>query len=115
MVQKLPRVIVDENLSRRLLVWLTVICPGSQHVVQANLQQVQDSDIWSFAKTNEFCILTKDTDFRFMSVANGCPPKVIHLMCGNKSTDYIISLLNRKSAVIQDFLFNEDQCYLEIG
>ena len=49
-----------------------------------------------------------------MSVAYGCPPKVIRLNSGNKTSKYITNLVNKKIEIVQEFLEDDDTCYLEI-
>jgi predicted nuclease of predicted toxin-antitoxin system len=108
------KIIIDENLSRRLIATLGSAFPETTHVGLKNLLEVEDKGIWDFALQREYCILTKDHDYKFMSVAYGCPPKVIRLNCGNKTTTYIADLLKQKLEVIEEFLVDNDNCYLEI-
>ena len=79
-----------------------------------NLLNVFDREIWDFAKEKGYCILTKDWDYKFLSMTYGCPPKVIHLNCGNKTTLFITELMQNKTGVIKSFLSDPDDCYLEI-
>lgn len=58
--------------------------------------------------------LTKDLDFKFMSMTFGCPPKVIRLSCGNRSVTYIENLIQQELKEILQFLSDIDDCYLEI-
>lgn len=108
------KILVDENLSRRLISILEDAFPESTHVSTENLLKTLDQGIWNFALQKEYCILTKDWDYKFMSVALGCPPKVIRLNCGNKTTAHIANLLQQKFEVIKEFLTGNDDCYLEI-
>ena len=87
---------VDENLSRRLIPILETVFPESTHVSTEYLLKTLDEGIWNFALQEGYCILTKDWDYKFMSVAFGCPPKVIRLNCGNQTTAHIVSLLEQK-------------------
>jgi len=107
--------IVDENLSRRLCPMLSNAFGFMvTHVVEYGLQHSDDKDIWSLGRQQNMAILTKDNDYRSLSVINGCPPKVIHLRCGNKTTSFIINIITGNSISIKSFLASED-CYLEIG
>jgi predicted nuclease of predicted toxin-antitoxin system len=62
-----------------------------------------DLIIWEYARKNEFAILTKDNDFDERSQLLGCPPKVIHLICGNKSTQEIQAFLLANKVLIINF------------
>lgn len=62
------KIIIDENLSRRLLLTMNNIFPESTHVGLENLLVVKDVTIWNFAREKGYCILTKDWDYKFLSV-----------------------------------------------
>jgi len=106
--------LIDENLSRKLVNTLNESFPGSSHVAITHLLECSDKEIWDFAKEGDYCILTKDWDYSFMSAIYGCPPKVVRISCGNKTTSFISNILFNRSTVIQEFLNDEDLCYLEI-
>lgn len=53
----------DQNLSRKLVTRLADVFPDSSHVQFYSLTEVADSDIWEFAKSQNFCIVTQDADF----------------------------------------------------
>ncbi|MBE9207214.1 DUF5615 family PIN-like protein [Nostoc sp. LEGE 06077] len=79
----------DQNLSRKLTTRLADIFPDSSHVQFHELQERTDTEIWEFAKSNNFCIFTQDADFFERSRLYGSPPKVIWLRCGNAPNNYI--------------------------
>lgn len=115
MEEKSPfKIIIDENLSRRLTSFLVNSFPSSVHVSEEHLLKAEDKRIWDFALHQGYCILTKDWDYKFMSMAFGCPPKIIRINCGNKTTTYIANLLNQNLETISEFLYGGDDCYLEI-
>lgn len=91
------------------------IFPSVTHISELALLHENDQKIWNYARDNNFCILTKDWDFNFMSTMLGCPPKVIHLKCGNKTTQQILSIILKREAVIKEFIEDTDTCYLDIG
>jgi predicted nuclease of predicted toxin-antitoxin system len=76
----------DENLSPRLPALLVDEFPGSRHVRDVGLRGTTDQDIWNFAGAADFTIVTKDDDFRGLSLLRGAPPKVIWLVIGNCTT-----------------------------
>ncbi len=73
-----------------------------------------DLAIWNFAKDNNYIIITKDNDFNERSLLEGCPPKVIHLLCGNKSTMQIKDLISLHTKHIQQFISLSSGCLLKI-
>lgn len=109
----MSKFLLDENLSRKLVTAMGIM--DISQVCEKGLLQSFDSDIWNFAKREGFTLITKDNDFRYLSNTYDCPPKVIKLNCGNKSTSYIASLLINLTEEIQNFILSKDLCYLEIG
>jgi predicted nuclease of predicted toxin-antitoxin system len=87
------KLLVDNNLSFKLIQPLQNHFPGSQHVRDVLSISSDDISIWNYAKANDFIILTKDNDFDERSQLEGCPPKIIHLICGNKTSLHILNLL----------------------
>ena len=74
------------------------------------------NSIWSFALKNNYVILTKDNDFDQRSQVYGCPPKVVHLVCGNKSTIHIANLVVGKKSDLISFGENDtEDCLLKIA
>lgn len=80
------KLLFDENLSPSLVERLHDIFSGSAHIRDVGLKGADDADIWAFAAANGFVIVTKDDDFREMSVLRGAPPKIIVVTLGNCSS-----------------------------
>lgn len=57
------KLLLDENLSRRLLPFLLHDYPGSSHACLLNLESATDVEVWTTAKTQDFVIVTRDADF----------------------------------------------------
>lgn len=112
---KYSKILIDENLSRKLLACLTFV-RESNHVTAFSLEHTNDIEIWNFSKANGYTILTRDIDFYGLSALHGCPPKVIHLVTPktNQSTAYFQERLIKSSLAIIEFLKSEIYCYLEI-
>ena len=73
------KLLLDENLSRRLVPRLADLFPESAHVSSLGLIQAPDSAVWEYAKSNGFAIVTADADFYELATALGHPPKVVWL------------------------------------
>ena len=98
------RLLLDENLSPRLASELSRQFPGSAHVRDVQLKGQSDQQIWSFAADNGYAIVTKDDDFRALSLLSGAPPKVIWLVVGNTSTAEILRILLAHATAIEAFI-----------
>lgn len=97
------KLLLDENLSDKVVPRVADLFPGSTHVKAIGLAQADDRRIWEWAKRQRFAIISKDTDFHHQSIAFGHPPKFIWLRVGNLPTLGIINLLRAHSDVILAF------------
>ncbi len=94
----------DQNLSRRLPALLAPCYAGSQQVIGAGLIGADDRSVWVYAAAQGLTVVTKDVDFRDLSLAYGPPPKVIWLRIGNGPTRAVEVLLRSRLEEIQAFL-----------
>lgn len=97
------KLIFDQNLSSELVRRLTDLFPGSTHVKTLGMIQADDGAIWTFARENEFVIVSKDSDFQQRSLVLGAPPKVVWLRVGNCPTEQIVRLLRDHSVELNTF------------
>jgi predicted nuclease of predicted toxin-antitoxin system len=95
------KLLFDQNLSSALPGRLAHYFPDSLHLKSIGMMRASDSEVWNYAKSNGFCIVSKDSDYYQLSMLYGVPPKVLWLRVGNCSTAQIESLmLNRHSAIV---------------
>lgn len=98
----------DQNISFRITKKLENNFPGSLHVSHCNLNDCEDSEIWEFARDNDFAIVTFDSDFYDISIINGHPPKIIWIRMGNLSTNEIVRLMLDNQETIVSFVVNDE-------
>ncbi len=108
------KLLLDQNLSRRLLHDLGPVFPGSSHVQLLQLDRVLDAEIWSFAQNNGYAIVTKDSDFVELAALRGHPPKIVWLNLGNVANSVIRSRLVERTDAIVSFLGNTVDAVLEL-
>lgn len=87
------KLLFDENLSAVLPRLLGDAYPGSSHLRESGLKGADDGAIWNYAAGNGFVVVTKDDDFRALSVLRGSPPKLVMIRLGNCSTREVARLL----------------------
>jgi predicted nuclease of predicted toxin-antitoxin system len=93
----------DHNLSPRLVQRLVDLYPSASHIALVGLERASDTLVWTYAQTNDYVIVTKDSDFNDLSVLRGFPPKVIWLQLGNCTTHDLEAALRRNHRAIADF------------
>lgn len=100
------KLLLDQNISRKLVDELEDLFPGSSHVYPLGLHKASDEEIWNYSRDNGFTIVTQDSDFSERSLVYGYPPKVVWLRTGNTSTDNIRNIFKQHSQEI--IAFGED-------
>ena len=108
------KLLLDENLSRRLVPFLQHDYPGSTQVALVGLETATDQTLWEYAKANEFVIVTRDADFEELSLVWGQPPQVIWLKTRNQSRSITLNVLLENRALIEQALLAERQACVEI-
>jgi predicted nuclease of predicted toxin-antitoxin system len=95
------KLLLDQNLSPRLIQRLSDLYPGSAHVSQHGLEEADDTEVWAYARENGYLILSKDADFSDMSSVRGFPPKIIWIRRGNCSTGQIEEILRKNVEAVR--------------
>jgi predicted nuclease of predicted toxin-antitoxin system len=91
---------------------LPSITPGTTHVDLVGLHGADDYRIWEHARDKHFVLMTKDDDFRNLSLLRGAPPKVVWLNTGNSSTEQSAAALAERKPEIERFLSASDEALL---
>ena len=97
------KLLLDQNISYRLVKRIESQFPGTQHVSKLGLLNKADVDIWKFAKKENFIVVTFDSDFYDFSLTKGQPPKLIWIRSGNTTTINVERLLTEKAEQIASF------------
>lgn len=108
------KLLFDQNLSFKLCIRLKDLFPNSQQVRLLGMSESDDRDIWRHCGTNEFIVVTQDSDFADMAAVLGPPPKVLWLRCGNQPTAMIERLLREHFQTVEAFADDETAACLEI-
>ena len=106
------RLLLDENLSERLLPFLSDRFPDTRHVRLLGLGGADDLTIWDVARREDELLVTKDEDFLRLSVSRGFPPKVICLAIGNSGNGATATLLLDHADDIEAFSSHPDAGFL---
>ncbi len=108
------KLLLDENLSRRLVPFLLHDYPDSSQVVLLGMESATDKEVWQKAKEDGYVIVTRDADFQELSLVWGQPPKVIRLKTLNQSRAATLKVLLDNREVIIESLMDRDLASVEI-
>lgn len=108
------KLLLDQNISRKLVRRLEDIFPNTKHVSEVLTETSDDGEIWSFAKEHGYVIVTKDDDFEQRSILYGHPPKLIWLRLGNCRTADIETLLRLSIDILHAFESDEQASFLPL-
>ena len=98
-------ILIDENLSDRLIPLLSDLFQSVSHVKQLGLVQKADRVIWQYAAIHRYdAILTADAEMVSIATEIGSPPKVIRIADCNFSTREAAQLIRREAVRIAEFL-----------
>ena len=109
------KLLLDENLSKRLVPFLQSDFPESTQLTLVGLDSASDLEVWKYAQKNGFVIVTRDADFYELSLHYQVnPPKVIWLRVSNTTKDEVLKLLLKKKILIIEQLVNFGKLCVQI-
>ena len=109
------KLLLDENLSDRIIHRIVDLYPDSKHVKFLALTNTDDALIWEYAKANDFVVVSKDSDFHQRSLLYGHPPKFIYLRIGNSPTSKIVRILRDHFGTTIQFWDSETESILVLA
>ena len=109
------KLLFDENLSPKLPRLLALLFPGSVHARECCLKGCPDEEVWEYARTNGFTVVSKDSDFYQRSLLYGPPPRLVWLRIGNCTRADLLSLLTTHESDIRAFDTNPNESVLVLG
>jgi predicted nuclease of predicted toxin-antitoxin system len=108
------KLLFDQNLSFKLCRMLSDLFPGSSQARLVGLAEASDRALWDYARSNDFTLVSLDSDFAEMAALLGSPPKIIWLRCGNQPTAVTENLLRSRAPAITKFELDDAAACLEI-
>ena len=109
------KLLLDENLSRRLVPALQLRFPGSSQVALLGLERATDAQLCDYAAAHGFVLCSKDDDFPRLVAARGYRPKLILLALGNVGNDAVLAALLSAASRLHAVLEDSDIGIVEVG
>lgn len=98
------KLLLDHNLSPRLVRLLSDTYPECAHVHDLGLDMALDTEIWRYAAEHGYTIVSKDADFYQRSLVLGAPPKVVWLRIGNCTVAESAAVLRERYIEVRRFV-----------
>lgn len=108
------KLLLDQNLSHRILKALIEVYPGSTQVSLLQMGDATDKAIWEVARDQSYSIVTLDADFHEYSLLWGGPPLIVWLKCGNQPKSTILDKLLVNQEMIEQAYNDVDIWCIEI-
>lgn len=102
------KLLLDENISYRLVRTLDPVFHGTLHVTDVPGLK-GDQAIWEHAHKQGFVLVTFDTDFVQIAALRGAPPKILLMTLRNPRHSAIGSLLVLRREQIERFVSDMEQ------
>jgi len=109
------KLLLDENLSRRLVPFLQNELPESTQVTMVGLEQADDRTVWRYTKEHGYTIVTRDADFEELSAIHGALPQVIWIRTSNQGKALVLKLLLQHRSVLEETLQEKGIACIELG
>jgi len=94
------KLLLDQNLSHRIIPALGEAYPQSSQVQLLGMEEASDKEIWDYARSHDYTIVTLDADFQEYGLLRGRPPLVIWLRCGNQRKEVVLQkLIDNREAI----------------
>jgi predicted nuclease of predicted toxin-antitoxin system len=102
------RILLDQNLSPRLIRRLADLLPELESVYDHELTGASDPFIFEWARNRQFdAVISADRDFVMLAERLGPPPKIIRIERCDYPSGAIEKLIRREMIRIHDFLISE--------
>lgn len=108
------KLLLDQNLSRKLLPAIRSRFPDSSHVIYLGLETADDATIRRYAEAEGFTLVTKNIDMVDLCVVKGAPPKIIWVRVGNCTTPVARDVIEANFDRIDRFDRDERQVVLSL-
>ena len=87
------KLLLDENLSRRLVPALQARFPGTSEVALLGLERATDAQLCAYAAEHGFVLCSKDDDFHRLVAARGYRPKLVQVALGNAGNEAVLAAI----------------------
>ena len=102
-------VLLDHQLPPALKVFFAERGIEAIHVSEVGMQSQTDRAVWTFAKSNNMQIVSKDEDFLFLAAQDPAGPRLIWVRLGNCSNAALLEAFERLWPQLEKWMSTEDR------
>jgi predicted nuclease of predicted toxin-antitoxin system len=88
--------LVDNQLPAALARFLASRGVACQHVLDLNMGDVSDAEIWKYAGQNECTLITKDEDFVYLANSRLTKARLVWIRLGNCRKKVLLAAVERQ-------------------
>jgi predicted nuclease of predicted toxin-antitoxin system len=96
--------LVDNQLPAALARFLSSRGVDCQHVLDVDLGDSTDGEIWAYASKNDCVVISKDEDFLYLANAHSAKARFIWIRLGNCRTKALLAAIETLWPKIEDGL-----------
>tara|TARA_R110002050_G_scaffold300722_2_gene471883 strand:- start:23312 stop:23647 length:336 start_codon:yes stop_codon:yes gene_type:complete len=109
------KLLIDQNISNRIIESISDIFPGSAHVKEANLSDASDEEIRAYAYSNKFALVTTISDFFDLNMVLENAPKIIYIKGNHVTTNKLEWAVRVNQEGIENFISENPATCLTIN
>ena len=102
------KLLIDQNISHRIIDSISDIYPDSIHLTEVHLATSSDLEIWEYALNHDLILLTTDPEACNRNVLSSIAPKIICIQSEVVTTNKVEWTLRVNQELIQQFVDGED-------
>lgn len=100
------KLLIDQNISHNIIDSISDIYPNSIHITELKLVNNSDFEIWEYALTNNYVLLTTDSEACNRNVISNKSPKIICIQSEVVTTTKVEWILRVNQDTIEEFITN---------
>jgi predicted nuclease of predicted toxin-antitoxin system len=98
------KLLIDQNISNRMVNSISDIFPGSKHVLGLSLNDASDTELWEYALENDFALISTEEQMFDRNIVSEKCPKIIYVKGELMNTTKLEWALRVNEEIIHEFM-----------
>lgn len=109
------KLLIDQNISIRVVDSISDIFPDSQHVLSVSLNDASDLEIWEYASKNDFTLISTEEQSFDRNIVSKDGPKIIYVKGELMNTTKLEWTLRVNEDMVNEFISEESTTCLQLS